>query len=150
MARGSGASFRQRARYSTDKRVDREASQRSASAEGLDLPNGVEWAHQDSNLGPTGYEPAALTAELWALGGESYYSGRRESNPQNQLGRLVQYHFATPAVGAAGLEPAASASQTQRAAVCATPRTAASIPPSRVRPTDACSTNTAFRGNGGQ
>ena len=25
------------------------------------------WAHQDSNLGPTGYEPAALTAELWAL-----------------------------------------------------------------------------------
>ena len=26
-----------------------------------------EWAHQDSNLGPTGYEPVALTAELWAL-----------------------------------------------------------------------------------
>ena len=25
------------------------------------------WAHQDSNLGQTGYEPAALTAELWAL-----------------------------------------------------------------------------------
>ena len=24
------------------------------------------WAHQDLNLGPTGYEPAALTAELWA------------------------------------------------------------------------------------
>ena len=24
------------------------------------------WAHQDSNLGRTGYEPAALTAELWA------------------------------------------------------------------------------------
>jgi hypothetical protein len=22
------------------------------------------WAHQDSNLGPTGYEPVALTAEL--------------------------------------------------------------------------------------
>ncbi len=25
-----------------------------------------KWAHEDSNLGPTGYEPAALTAELWA------------------------------------------------------------------------------------
>ena len=25
-----------------------------------------KWAHQDSNLGPTGYEPAALAAELWA------------------------------------------------------------------------------------
>ena len=24
----------------------------------------VEWAHQDSNLGQAGYEPAALTAEL--------------------------------------------------------------------------------------
>ncbi len=27
----------------------------------------VWWAHQDSNLGPTGYEPVALTTELWAL-----------------------------------------------------------------------------------
>ena len=26
------------------------------------------WAHQDSNLGQAGYEPAALTAELWAPG----------------------------------------------------------------------------------
>ena len=25
------------------------------------------WAHQGSNLGPTGYEPVALPAELWAL-----------------------------------------------------------------------------------
>jgi hypothetical protein len=26
------------------------------------------WAHQDLNLGPAGYEPAALNhAELWAL-----------------------------------------------------------------------------------
>ena len=24
------------------------------------------WAHQDSNLGPTGYEPVALPTELWA------------------------------------------------------------------------------------
>ena len=27
------------------------------------------WAHQDSNLGQAGYEPAALTAELWARNG---------------------------------------------------------------------------------
>ena len=26
------------------------------------------WAHQDSNLGQAGYEPAALTVELWAHG----------------------------------------------------------------------------------
>ena len=25
------------------------------------------WAHQDSNLERAGYEPAALTIELWAL-----------------------------------------------------------------------------------
>ena len=25
------------------------------------------WAHQDSNLERAGYEPAALTVELWAL-----------------------------------------------------------------------------------
>ena len=24
------------------------------------------WAHQDSNLEPDGYEPSALTIELWA------------------------------------------------------------------------------------
>src|SRR6266550_9540404 len=27
------------------------------------------WVHQDSNLGPAGYEPVALTAELWTPGG---------------------------------------------------------------------------------
>ena len=32
------------------------------------LPPSVRWAHLDSNRGPTGYEPAALTAELWAHG----------------------------------------------------------------------------------
>lgn len=25
-----------------------------------------KWAHLDSNQGPTGYEPVALPAELWA------------------------------------------------------------------------------------
>jgi hypothetical protein len=28
------------------------------------FPDDVWWAHQDSNLGQAGYEPAALTAEL--------------------------------------------------------------------------------------
>ena len=33
----------------------------------LDIePSCSEWARQDSNLGPTDYEPAALTAELRA------------------------------------------------------------------------------------
>lgn len=33
----------------------------------MGYPGGVEWwAHQDLNLGPLGYEPIALTAELWA------------------------------------------------------------------------------------
>ena len=26
----------------------------------------IWWAHKDLNLGPTGYEPVALTTELWA------------------------------------------------------------------------------------
>ena len=34
------------------------------------------WAHQDLNLGPTGYEPAALTAELWARGGRTRSAAR--------------------------------------------------------------------------
>ena len=29
--------------------------------------NQERWAHQGSNLGPTGYEPVALPTELWAL-----------------------------------------------------------------------------------
>ena len=29
---------------------------------------GKWWAHKDLNLGPTGYEPVALTTELWAHG----------------------------------------------------------------------------------
>ena len=50
------------------------------------------WAHQDSNLGRAGYEPAALTAELWA-----HYSlqqstvGSRESGVTvGSLSRLSQ------------------------------------------------------------
>ena len=40
--------------------LDRFVITRETSAPGL------RWAHLDSNQGPTGYEPAALTAELWA------------------------------------------------------------------------------------
>ncbi len=32
----------------------------------------LDWAHQDSNLGPTGYEPVALPAELWAHSTDTY------------------------------------------------------------------------------
>ena len=41
----------------------RATSSRTAS---MRVTAAAKWAHQDSNLGPTGYEPAALTAELWA------------------------------------------------------------------------------------
>lgn len=37
----------------------------------------VWWVHQDSNLGPAGYEPVALTAELWTQTAQVY------SNPKN-------------------------------------------------------------------
>src|SRR5687767_3791472 len=33
------------------------------------------WVHQDSNLGPAGYEPVALTAELWTRTGDSSRRG---------------------------------------------------------------------------
>src|SRR5678815_3880134 len=36
--------------------------------EALEIRRHGEWARQDSNLGPTDYEPAALTAELRAPG----------------------------------------------------------------------------------
>ena len=38
------------------------------STESMDpLSLSIEWAHLGSNQGPTGYEPVALPAELWAL-----------------------------------------------------------------------------------
>ena len=46
------------------------------------LARGDEWwAHQDSNLERAGYEPAALTIELWARGTDAEPSaiGRRLS-----------------------------------------------------------------------
>ena len=47
------------------------------------------WAHQDSNLGPTGYEPVALTAELWALAGGA---GDEIRTRGPLLGRQMLYH----------------------------------------------------------
>jgi hypothetical protein len=35
------------------------------------------WVHQDSNLGPAGYEPVALTAELWTRTRDSSKTRRR-------------------------------------------------------------------------
>src|SRR6187549_276143 len=39
------------------------------------------WAHQDSNLGQAGYEPAALTAELWARRGVYQVKGQGKRTP---------------------------------------------------------------------
>lgn len=33
----------------------------------IDAISPMKWAHLDSNQGQPGYEPGALTAELWAL-----------------------------------------------------------------------------------
>ncbi len=33
----------------------------------------MEWAHLGSNQGPTGYEPVALPAELWARWAQYIY-----------------------------------------------------------------------------
>ena len=40
------------------------------------------WAHQESNLGPTGYEPVALPVELWA---PSRYKKHENKLIQNTL-----------------------------------------------------------------
>jgi hypothetical protein len=81
------------------------------------------WARQDSNLRPTGYEPAALTTELRALhpiltvppslekaapaenSSRSFHfitigvngAGDGTRTRECQLGRLMPYHLATPA-----------------------------------------------------
>src|SRR3569832_599469 len=43
------------------------------------------WAHLDSNQGPGGYEPPALTAELWAQPRARFREQRRaQSTPANR------------------------------------------------------------------
>ena len=81
------------------------------------LKSAIEWARLDSNQQPTPYEGAALplsyrpqerrktnngksrqVAFLSSVNGlPSALSGRRESDPRHQLGRLAHYHYATPA-----------------------------------------------------
>jgi hypothetical protein len=39
------------------------------------------WVHQDSNLGPAGYEPVALTAELWTPGPGILTDAEKEQRP---------------------------------------------------------------------
>jgi hypothetical protein len=52
---------------SADPRTTRVAQAFSVGHFGAVLMVLLEWAHQDLNLGPAGYEPAALNqAELWA------------------------------------------------------------------------------------
>src|SRR5437868_8325906 len=47
-------------------RTTRRPSPRGATADNLRAIVSEGWAHQDSNLEQAGYEPAALTVELWA------------------------------------------------------------------------------------
>src|SRR5690606_13518558 len=65
------------------------------------------WAPQDSNLGPTGYEPAALTAELGALctdagrqeDGRAQVNGSGARGPARAPGPLLmcaRYHGPPP------------------------------------------------------
>ncbi len=77
-----------RSRGFTTSRTDSEASTQRSQARWeilgvLFLGKGKQevlekWAHQDSNLGPTGYEPAALAAEPWAL--SNYSPSTKERN----------------------------------------------------------------------
>ena len=56
-----------------------------------------------------------LSYEHSSISLSQYQSGWWESNPRIQLGRLVFYHWTTPAdIGVTGFEPAASWSQTRR------------------------------------
>ena len=75
--------------------------------------NMIEWAHQDSNLEPTGYEPVALTVELWAQCsiGKERVDGIEPSWPAWKAGALP-LSYTRELVGAAGLEPATSRTQT--------------------------------------
>ena len=88
-----------------------------------------KWAHEDSNLGPTGYEPAALTAELWAhdtrhLMPRAGDGSRTRNNSLEGWGNTVlqRPQSGRPDLNRRPLRPKRSA-----LAVCATPRTGDSI-----------------------
>src|SRR3954451_6816318 len=59
------------------------------------------WVHQDSNLGPAGYEPVALTAELWTRTGDSSkrigaVDGKLNRGVGCRRGTCVAATFSTP------------------------------------------------------
>lgn len=59
-----------------------------------------KWAHLDSNQGPIGYEPTALTAELWALSDAAAAGSTRlyvkRQGVRNRVGQSVRWRFALP------------------------------------------------------
>ena len=48
-----------------------------------------EWAHLGSNQGPTGYEPVALPAELWARQLEPSYPARNILSSVDEIFQLA-------------------------------------------------------------
>src|SRR5215813_12406370 len=61
-------------------------SRRASQLERRPLPGGERvsgwWAHLDSNQDRTGYEPGALTIELWARGWRSWHRSRLQEAPE--------------------------------------------------------------------
>ena len=57
------------------------------------------WVHQDSNLGPAGYEPVALTAELWTRGARFYQNRalRIQRTSSARFDLISDEHFAARA-----------------------------------------------------
>src|SRR3990172_1342700 len=71
----------------------------------FDNPRDSWWAHQDSNLGPTDYESAALTAELWA----PHRVIDRPCPPRSVGGIIGAVNIFSPASGRTGVhKPAVS------------------------------------------
>src|SRR5207244_13596160 len=67
------------AHFSRDERLERSQSPPPARER--------RWAHQDSNLERAGYEPAALTVELWARRSEEHTSELQ--SPDHLVCRLL-------------------------------------------------------------
>jgi hypothetical protein len=55
----------------------------------------ASWAHQDLNLGPTDYESAALTAELWARAAPAATAGNPWGWRRWEMGRTLGRAAAT-------------------------------------------------------
>src|SRR5438046_744603 len=72
---------------------------RAVSLQNNHLAGRSWWVHQDSNLRPAGYEPVALTAELWTRGGDS----NKERAPSDGRSATRARGLPTDAAGRAGL-----------------------------------------------